>query len=138
FLLGAAVTAFFVALQVHANHVQITYYFGILVAFYALAKLINAFRQKTVPQFLKASVFLLLAGITGILANSNILWNTYDYSKATTRGTSELTIAADGSSNQNIATAGLDRDYVTQWSYGIGETFSLLIPNAHGGGSGAL
>src|SRR5690606_17466602 len=105
FLLGAAVTAFFVALQVHANHVQITYYFGILVAFYALAKLINAFRQKTVPQFLKASVFLLLAGITGILANSNILWNTYDYSKATTRGTSELTIAADGSSNQNIATA---------------------------------
>ncbi|NEN22724.1 YfhO family protein [Cryomorpha ignava] len=138
FLLGAAVTAFFVALQVHANHVQITYYFGILVAFYALARLINAFRQKAVPQFVKASAFLIVAGAIGVLANSNILWNTYNYSKATTRGTSELTINPDGSSNQSNVTAGLDRDYVTQWSYGIGETFSLLIPNAHGGESGAL
>lgn len=138
FLLGAAVTAFFVALQVHANHVQITYYFGILVAFYALAKLIDAFRQKAVPQFVKASLFLVFAGAIGVLANSNVLWNTYNYSKATTRGTSELTINPDGSSNQSNVTAGLDRDYVTQWSYGIGETFSLLIPNAHGGGSGAL
>ena len=138
FLLGAAVTAFFVALQIHANHVQITYYFGILAAFYALARMINAFRQKAVPQFVKASLFLLIAGVFGVLANSNILWNTYDYSKATTRGASELTLNPDGSSNQNNITAGLDRDYVTQWSYGIGETFSLLIPNAHGGGSGAL
>lgn len=137
-LLGAAVTAFFVALQVHANHVQITYYFGILVAFYALAKLINAVREKTVPQFAKASLFLVVAGAFGVLSNTNILWNTYDYSKASTRGKSELTINPDGSSNQHNVTAGLDRDYVTQWSYGIGETFSFLIPNANGGGSGAL
>jgi len=138
FLLGAAVTAFFVALQVHANHVQITYYFGILVAFYAIAKLIQSVRQKAVPQFVKASVFLLVAGAIGVLANSNILWNTYNYSKSTTRGKSELTINPDGSTNQSNVTAGLDRDYVTQWSYGIGETFSFLVPNAKGGGSGAL
>ncbi len=138
FLLGAAVSAFFVALQIHANHVQITYYFGFLVAFYALAKLIQAIKLKTVPQFVKASAFLLVAGVIGVLANSNILWNTYNYGKYTTRGASELTIKPDGSSNADNVTAGLDRDYVTQWSYGIGETFSFLIPNAHGGGSGAL
>ena len=128
FLLGAAVTAFFVALQVHANHVQITYYFGILVAFYTIAKLIQSVRQKAVPQFVRASVFLLVAGTIGVLANANILWNTYNYGKSTTRGKSELTINPDGSTNQSNVTAGLDRDYVTQWSYGIDETFSFLFP----------
>lgn len=137
-LLGSAVTALFVALQIHTNHVQITYYFGILVAFYAIAKLVEAVRQKTVPQFVKASAALVIVGIMGVLANSNILWNTYEYSKYTTRGKTELTVNPDGSSNQLNVTAGLDRDYVTQWSYGIGETFSFLIPNAKGGGSGAL
>lgn len=137
-LLGSAVTALFVALQIHTNHVQITYYFGILVAFYAIAKLIEAVRQKTVPQFVKASAALMAVGIIGVLANSNVLWNTYEYSNYTTRGKTELTVNPDGSSNQHNVTAGLDRDYVTQWSYGIGETFSFLIPNAKGGGSGAL
>src|SRR5690554_3526806 len=137
-LLGAAVTGLFVALQVHTNHVQITYYFGILVAFYALAKGVEAVRQKTVPQFVKASAILLVVGIMGVLANSNLLWNTYEYSKYTTRGKTELTINPDGTSNQLNVTSGLDRDYVTQWSYGLGETFSLLIPNAKGGASGAL
>ncbi len=137
-LSGASLTALAVALQVHANHVQITYYFGFLVLLYVLARLAAAFRQKTIPNFIKASAILLVAGVVGVLANSNILWNTYSYGKATTRGPSNLTIQPDGASNAHNTTAGLDRDYVTQWSYGIGETFSFLIPNANGGGSGAL
>lgn len=137
-LSGAALTAIAVALEVRANHVQITYYFGFLVLLYVLARLVEAFRQKTIPSFVKASLILFAAGAMGILANSNVLWNTYSYGKETTRGPSNLTIQPDGSSNAHITTAGLDRDYVTQWSYGIGETFSLLIPNANGGSSGAL
>lgn len=135
---GAALTTLAVALEVHANHVQITYYFGFLVLLYVLARLVEAFRQKTIPAFVKASGILLVAGAIGILANSNILWNTYSYGKETTRGPANLTIQPDGTSNAHNTTDGLDRDYVTQWSYGIGETFSFLIPNAHGGGSGAL
>lgn len=135
---GAALTALAVALQIHSNHVQITYYFGILVLLYALARFIYAVRQKAIPAFLKASAVLLVAGTVGILANANSLWNTYSYGKHTTRGPSHLTIQPDGSSNAHKTTEGLDRDYVTQWSYGLGETFSLLVPNINGGASGAL
>lgn len=138
FLLGAALTALFTALQIHANHVQITYYFGILLVFFAIAKLIEAIREKEVPQFFKASGIVAVMGILGVLANANMLISTYEYSKHTTRGKTELTINPDGSSNEHNVTAGLDRDYVTQWSYGKGETFTFLIPNAKGGSSGAL
>lgn len=136
--LGAGLAAFFLALQIGANHVQITYYFGILVLFYGIAKLVEAVRNKTVPYFAKASGTLLLAAALALLCNLNVLWNTYEYGKYTTRGTSELTINPDGTSAEDIQTAGLDRDYVTQWSYGIDESFSFLIPNAMGGASGAL
>lgn len=136
--LGTAVTALFVALQINANHVQITYYFGFLVGLFVLAKLIEAIRIQQVPLFAKATGLIAIAGIIGLLANANVLWNTYNYGKYTTRGETELTINPAGASNESNTTAGLDRDYVTQWSYGIGETLSLLVPNAHGGESGAL
>jgi hypothetical protein len=137
-LFGGAFAALFLALQISANHVQITYYFGIMVLFIMIAKLVQSFYQKELPRFAKATAILAGAAVIAVLANANVLWNTYEYGKYTTRGKSELTITPEGESNANIATGGLDRDYVTQWSYGIGETLSLLIPNARGGESGVM
>jgi len=138
YLLGGIVTALFMALQLKANHVQITYYFGFLLIFFGIAKLVEFARKGEVGDFVKASAIVLAAVIVGVLANANVLLNTYEYSKYTTRGKTELTIKSDGSSNEDIATTGLDREYVTQWSYGKGETLSLLIPNARGGASSLL
>lgn len=138
FLLGGALTALFVALQIQANHVQITYYFGILAIFYALAEGVRAFKNKELMEWLKPSALLLVAALLGVMCNFASLYNTWEYGKHTTRGPSELTILPGGESNEEIATRGLDRDYVTQWSYGIGETWSLLIPNAKGGATGAI
>ncbi len=138
YLLGGAITALFMALEVDSNHVQITYYFGFLLVFYGIAKLIELSRKGETQHFLKASGVIVGAVLIGVLANLNILWNTYEYGKHTTRGKSELTIKADGSSNMDNQTEGLDRDYVTQWSYGLGESFSYIIPNVKGGKSGAL
>lgn len=136
--LGGGLAALFLALEIDANHVQITYYFGMLVLLYAVLKGVEAMKNQTLPAFAKASGFLVAAAIIGILANANVLLNTYNYGKYTTRGKTELTIKPDGSSNESNTTEGLDRDYVTQWSYGIGESFSYLIPNVKGGKSGAL
>lgn len=137
-LLGGAVAALFMALQVQANHVQITYYFGILAIFYALAMGVDAVQKKRAADWVKSSAVLLVAVVLGVLCNFASLYNTYEYGKYTTRGQTELTILPDGSSNAEVATAGLDRDYVTNWSYGISETLSLLIPNANGGASGVI
>ncbi|HKL02854.1 MAG TPA: hypothetical protein VJ911_04230, partial [Cryomorphaceae bacterium] len=136
FLLGGVVTALFMALQLSANHVQITYYFGFLLIAYGIARLVDSARSNALPSFFKASGIIVAAVIIGVVANINVLWNTYEYGKYTTRGETELTINAAGESNAGNTTAGLDRDYVTQWSYGIGETLSFLIPNARGGESG--
>ena len=135
---GTALAALAVALQVHANHVQITYYFGFLILCVVVAKGVAAVRRDQLPGFIRASLFLLAAGVIGVLANANVLWNTWSYGQETTRGPSNLTIQQDGSSNAHNTTEGLDRDYVTQWSYGLGETFSFLVPNVYGGASGAL
>jgi len=138
YLLGGLATALFMALQLRANHVQITYYFGFLLVFFGIAKLVEFARQGNLGDFVKSSAIILGAVLVGVLANTNVLLNTYEYSKYTTRGETELTIKPDGSSNEDIATTGLDREYVTQWSYGKGETLSLLIPNARGGASSLL
>ncbi|MFN2430067.1 MAG: YfhO family protein, partial [Cryomorphaceae bacterium] len=138
FLLGGVVTALFMALQLSANHVQITYYFGFLLIAYGIAKLVDAAKSNALPSFFKASGIIVAAVIIGVMANINVLWNTYEYGKYTTRGETELTITPDGESNADNTTAGLDRDYVTQWSYGIGESISFLIPNARGGESGVI
>jgi hypothetical protein len=137
-LFGGALAALFVALEIEANHVQITYYLGFLILFLALAFAVHAFKTQTVSQFIKASAVLLLAAVMGVAANMNNLWPTYEYGEYSIRGASDLTITPDGSSNEDNSTEGLDRDYVTQWSYGIDETLTLLIPNFKGGSSGAL
>ena len=131
-LWGGILTALFVALQVTSNHAQMSYYFFFVILFLAGAYLEEAWRNKTLPQFFKASVVLALAALIGIAANLSNLYHTYAYSKESMRGKSELVqtgTAAQQSSN------GLDRDYITQWSYGIGETLTLLVPNFKGGAS---
>ncbi|MFN2424621.1 MAG: hypothetical protein ABR572_12690, partial [Cryomorphaceae bacterium] len=137
-LFGGAVAALFLALQIAANHVQITYYFAFLVLFVIIAALYKAFKTNQVPLFAKASAVLAGAAFLAVVSNANLLWNTYEYGEYTTRGSTELTVKADGSSNEDIATKGLDRDYITNWSYGIGESFSFLIPNAKGGATGVV
>ncbi len=132
-LKGALVFALFTALQILSNHVQMTYYFLFVILFFVLAYLAEAIRRKTVPQFLKTSAVLLVAGIVGLSANISNLYHTYSYSKETMRGKSELVDANTTQSQQQ--TDGLDRDYITQWSYGIGETMTLLVPNFKGGAS---
>ena len=130
-LLGALVTALFVALQISSNHVQMTYYFLFVMLFMAIAYGVQAYQQKRFAAFWKSTGVLALAGILGICVNLSNLYHTYEYSKESMRGKSEL--VKDNPTNQTGS--GLERDYITQWSYGIGETFSLLVPNVKGGAS---
>lgn len=131
YLSGCAVTALFVAMQVKANHVQMSYYFLFCMALMALGYFFIALKEKQLMNFVKSTAVLAIAGIIGICVNLSNLYHTWEYSKETMRGKSELVKAE--SSNQT--SSGLDRDYITQWSYGIDETWSLLVPNVKGGAS---
>ena len=111
------------------NHIQMTYYLMILVIIYMIAELIEKIKEKQIMSFVKASVALLFAAIIAVSINVTNLWTSYEYSKETIRGKSELSF------NPEIKTKGLDMDYATQWSYGIDETFTLLIPDFKGGSS---
>ena len=129
--LGGLVTALFVALQISSNHVQMSYYFLFVMLFMAIAYGVQAYQQKTLVRFGKSTGVLVVAGLIGVCINLSNLYHTYEYSKESMRGKSEL--VKENSANQT--SSGLERDYVTQWSYGIGETFSLLVPNVKGGAS---
>ena len=137
-LFGSAIAALFLALEIGANHVQITYYLAFPVLFMAIAYAVRAYQKGTMATFFKASGALLIAAVIAVAANLNNLWPTYEYGNYSTRGKTELTIKPDGTSNDDIVTEGLDREYVTQWSYGIDETLTMLVPNFMGGESGAL
>lgn len=132
-LLGAALLALFLGLEIAMNHVQVTYYLGILLALFVLAEAVRAVRERTLVDFAKRSGVGMVGVMLALLCNLGLLWSTWEYGKYTTRGQSELTIRADGSSASDIRTAGLDRDYVTQYSYGKQESFTLLVPDAKGG-----
>lgn len=132
YVLGGALTLLFAALEISTNHFQITYYILIALLLLAAVVLAEHIKQKRLLDFAKASAILLLAGGLAILPNITNLMVTSEYSKYSTRGQADLAKEA------HIQTTGLDKDYATQWSYGIGESWSLLIPNAKGGGSGAL
>lgn len=129
YLLGGAVTALFAMMQLTANHVQMSYYFGFVIAFIALAYLEKAIKEKEMKKWSIATGSLLAAAILAVAANSPNLYNTYKYSKETMRGGhSEI---ADGGAK--ATQGGLDKDYITAWSYGKAETFTLLVPNVKGG-----
>lgn len=131
YLWGFIVTALFTAFEVIANHVQMTYYYLFVIFFMVLAFLVEAIKEKQLPRFFKATAVCAVAALIGIAINASNLYHTWQYSKESMRGKSEL--VKKNSANQT--NSGLERDYITQWSYGIGETWTLLIPNTKGGAS---
>jgi hypothetical protein len=128
--LGMAVTALFLALEIKANHFQITYYLAMVIIIYGAFQLYMALKNGQLPSFIKKSGLLIVAVLLAVSTNISNLWSTYEYGKYTTRGKSELTLG----DNQN-KTNGLDKDYATAWSYGVDETFTLIIPSFKGGES---
>ncbi|NDV57605.1 YfhO family protein [Bacteroides sp. 519] len=135
YLVGGLVAALFVALQILSNHVQMSYYFLFVIIGFAIAFFFQLKKEGNLPQFWKASAVLVVAALVGVAINASNLYHTYTYGKDTMRGKSELVYKGD---KANQTSSGLDRDYITQWSYGISETFTLLIPNAKGGVSDPL
>jgi hypothetical protein len=129
YLWGWLLTAFALAFEIRTNHIQITYYLALTIVILIIAELISDIRNKKLGHFFKATAGLAVAAIIGILTCSTSLYGSYEFGKETTRGKPVLT------RNESNQTKGLDRDYITQWSYGKGETWSLLIPNAKGGAS---
>ena len=129
YLWGSVLTAIALALEIRANHLQITYYLLLIVVIFVIAQLISDIRDKQLKRFFKASACLVVAAILAVMTFFTPLYANYEFGKETTRGKPVLT------QNQDQQTKGLDRDYITQWSYGKGETWSLLIPNAKGGAS---
>ena len=137
YLGGAAVAALFAALQLMSNHVQMTYYSLFVIVALAIGFLVKAIQEKKPGGWFISTGALLVAAALAIAANAPNLYLTYNYSKETIRGGhSELT-SADGEdgSNKTVSNGGLDKEYITSWSYGRSETLSLLVPNVKGGAS---
>jgi len=133
YLKGGIFTALFMGLELYSNHPQITYYLGLVVLILGIAEFVKSLKEKTLPNFLKASATILIAVIIAFGANIGSFLSTLEYSPFTIRGKAELTF-----DKHDKSTSGLDKGYATQWSYGKAETFSLMIPNAKGGASGYL
>ncbi len=132
YLWGGILTALFLALELRAGHPQITYYLLIIAIILGIYEFVNAIKEKKYIPFLRSVGVLIIAALLAVLTHSTNLWATYEYGKYTIRGKSELT------SNLDNKTTGLDKDYATAWSYGVPETFSLMIPNTKGGATGVL
>ena len=131
YLWGFIVTAIFAAFEVDANHVQMTYYYLFIILFMIIAYLVEAVRTKHIMHFMKATGVCAAGALIGILLNISNLYHTWQYAQESMRGKSEL--VKKNAANQT--NSGLDRDYITQWSYGVGETWTLLVPNTKGGAS---
>lgn len=131
YLSGFIVTALFTAFEIKANHVQMTYYYLFIILFMVIGYLVKSIREKQLAIFLKATGVLAAAALIGIAINLSSLYHTWQYQKESMRGKSEL-VKKDAA---NQTSSGLDRDYITQWSYGIDETLTLLVPDAKGGAS---
>ena len=134
YLWGLVVTALFGAFEINANHVQMTYYYLFIILFMVIAWLIDAIRKKQLLHWAKATATCIVAAVIAICINLPNLYHTWQYGQESMRGKSELVKQDSG----NQTSSGLERDYITQWSYGIGETWTLLVPNAKGGASAPL
>jgi len=126
-LAGAVLTGIALAMELYSGHVQVTYYLFMALAVYGIAQLVVAIQNKKIADYFKTVALLGVAAILALSTNITSLWLTYHYSKYSSRGKSELTL------NQENKSSGLTKDYATQWSYGVGETMTLLIPNFKGG-----
>lgn len=132
YLLGTIVTAIFATLQVQANHVQMSYYFLTIEILMVVAYLIQAIREKELLSFGKATGGIAVAAVLAICLNASNLYHTYEYSKDTMRGKSEL---VKPGKVEDQTDSGLERSYITAWSYGIDESMTFLIPDVKGGAS---
>ena len=133
YLLGFVVTGFAMALEIYANHPQMTYYLGFCLLILGIVELLDAIKKKNLPIFAKQATVIIAALVLGIGANSSRLMAMKEYTDYSTRGKSELTINPDGT--KKAASSGLDKEYITQYSYGIPETLNLMIPRFMGGGT---
>lgn len=129
YILGGSLTALFLALEIRANHVQMTYYLLLALLILLGIELYHAIKGKTIQAFVKAVAFLAGATLLALLVNASILWSTYEYGKDSIRGKSNLT------SHTGEASNGLEKDYAYEWSQGVAECFTFLVPNAYGGPS---
>ncbi|GGE59573.1 membrane protein YfhO [Pedobacter psychrotolerans] len=128
---GASLTALFLALEIRTNHVQMTYYLLLAILVFVLVELYQAYRNKTISNLIKSFGFLALSVVLAIMINASLLWSTAEYAKETNRGKSNLT--AETSSDKD---SGMSKEYAYQWSQGVGESFTFLIPDLYGGASG--
>lgn len=132
YLWGFLLTAIAMALEISANHYQMTYYFMLLILILGVVYLVDAIRKKQIKHFSISIGILLGAVFLGIAANATGLLATKEYADWSTRGKSELTINPDGTVKENT---GLSKEYITQWSYGITESLNLFVPRLFGGSS---
>lgn len=133
YLLGFVITSLAVALEIKANHPQMSYYMMFALLILGITQLIDAIKNKEIPAFAKQVTLILVASFIGLGVNSTRLLSMKEYGDASTRGKTELTITPDG--KKRVATNGLSRDYITEYSFGIPETFSLIVPKYMGGGT---
>jgi hypothetical protein len=137
-LAGIALTTLFASLQISANHFQMTYYLLFLLAMAAAGEAIRMIRAGESLRWIKGSVGLVFAGILAVLPSMSNILTTAEYSKYTTRGTTELTILPEGVEGENRRSEGLDQDYILQYSFARGEFWSMLIPDVKGGNTARL
>ena len=135
---GVILSAIFMVLELSINHLQVTYYLGILLVGLGIVMFINALLKKELKRFIFATLGVGAAYIIALSVNYGNISMTTDYAKHTIRGGNDVTISPNGSSNEANSTSGLDKDYITQWSYGVGESFTLISPYVKGGGTVAL
>lgn len=134
YLWGFLLTAVAMALEIGANHFQMTYYLMLLVLVLGAVYVIDAYKKEELPHFFKSVGILVGAVILGIAVNATNIMATQEYVEWSTRGKSDLTINPDGSPKETVTT-GLDKEYITQYSYGIGESLNLFVPRLFGGGN---
>lgn len=134
---GALLSGLFMAFELASNHLQVTYYLGILLFFLGLYELIRALKSKELKSFGLATVSIIAAYGLALLINFGNISLTQDYAKHTIRGGNDLTIGPDGKEVLNN-TSGLDKDYITNWSYGVGESFTLISPFVKGSASAGI
>jgi len=133
YLLGFTLTGLATALEIKANHPQMTYYLLFAIFILGIIELIEAIKKKQFTQFTSQSLLIIIAMLLAVGVNSTRLMATKQYSDFSTRGNTELTMNSDGTPKE--VTSGLSKDYITQFSYGISETFNLLVPRYMGGGT---
>jgi hypothetical protein len=142
YIIGGAIFALFTALQVAANHYQMTYYTGLILVVLTINELVKAIRGGQIVDFAKSAGVLAAGFLIGIVCNLTTIWTTFEYQSESTRGKTELSAALkqeiqtkQGQAATSNAEGGLSKNYAFGWSYGLGETITLLVQNAYGGGT---